>query len=164
MIDYTKNFQYLDLPPIPESLYAGIQESLKNPTLSDLPVDKYQISDTNAELKEFISDIFSDSGYPFDSVNVQLISKDLRWHVDGRRISVCTFIIQPGGDNVLTLFPDERIKIEPLRWHHLNVQRWHRVINLNPATPPRLSVCVFKEVRRPPGTPLPELKFPTIDS
>ena len=161
MIDYTKNFQYLDLPPIPESFYSDIWNDLHNPTLSDLPMDKYQISDSNEKLKKCIKEIFADSGYQFDSVNVQRISKDLKWHIDGRRISVCNFLIQSGGDNVKTLFPDEELVIEPLRWHHLNVQRWHRVIDV--AQPPRIAICVFKELRRPAGVQLPEFPTPYIN-
>lgn len=161
MIDYTKNFQYLNLPRIPQELYSDIWNDLQNPTLSDLPMDKYQISEANLKLKECIADIFAGSGYEFDSVNVQRISKDLKWHIDGRRISVCNFLIQSGGENVKTLFPDEELVIEPFKWHHLNVQRWHRVINLS--QPPRLAICVFKEVRRPPGVKLPEFPTPYIN-
>jgi hypothetical protein len=161
MIDYTKNFHYLDLKPIPESLYSDIWHDLNNPTLSDLPMDKYQISDVNDRLKDCMHDIFNGTGYQFDCVNVQRISKDLKWHIDGRRISVCNFLIQPGGENVKTLFPDEELVIEPFRWHHLNVQRWHRVINLS--QPPRLAICVFKEVRRPHDVKLPDFPTPYIN-
>ena len=136
-------FKYLDLPRIPQNLYCEIYNSIvTNPNhFSFSNVSHYKIHTVNELLDNFIRPMIPCSKL----ISVQIIRKGIPIHVDIGRTEAINYIITPGGDNVYTCFyaednREQKYKIEPERWHWLNVSIPHRVINLD--NNPRVAVTV----------------------
>ena len=143
------NIEYLDLPRIPDELIVDIYQTIRNTTLKN----RHSVpKDTDAEkhnawnsikasdrLKEFTRSIFN---FEHD-VHIFVLSGDLPVHKDNTRDVAYNYVLETGGastnfhdaDQVLT----EEHKIEPFRWHKLDVKEFHSVLI---PQPPRILVSV----------------------
>jgi hypothetical protein len=139
------NFQYIDLPPVPESLYTDVYKSLRNPSYNTTEVRRYYISEATQSIYDFISTIFEP--WMYDTVNIQLIRKDMPWHIDGRRTEVYNYLLSTGNPNVKTNYKNESIVIEPYRWHRLDTSVLHNVTGMQPGNA-RLAICVFNAINK----------------
>ena len=146
----TVNFTYIDLPPIPESLYLDIYNSLKFNT-SYSRFTHYKIVKAKKNIYNYIYSIFDPTLYVYDTVNVQKFTADSGNHIDRGRSLVYNFIIDQGNPNVKTNFfknyndilPMESHIIEPFKWHSLKVDEIHGVSGIKFGEN-RISVSVFK--------------------
>lgn len=128
--------RYLNFPQIPDSLIEETLNQLPNSrtagrifhTYSWTSIDKTRIEDW---CNQNIS-----SGLIW---GLQIIKGDLTLHVDSPTKVKISYIFETGGDNVFTEFYKDhqsnilvdRIKIDPLRWHILNVNVPHKVVGMD---------------------------------
>jgi len=123
------NFKYVHFPCLPESLILETYESiLKNPNHFSIQNNCYRLYDTNKNLKNFVEDFIPRP----TAISIHVIQGSLPIHVDIERTESYNYIIETGGDNVMTCFYQDKIlieqhKIEPRKWHWLNVSTAHNV-------------------------------------
>ena len=129
--------QYLNLPKIPNDIITQ--------AISNIPacIEKYSKPNSNYIWTDFDNknldawckkNICADIYFAF-----QIMTGDLKIHKDiGTQIKFC-YIIEPGGDNVLTTFygedsltPLDSYLIEAEKWHILKVDTYHGVTNMEP--------------------------------
>ena len=137
-------FRYLDFPALSDDLHLEIHKSyLENPNYFEFKeVKLYKIHLANKKLTEAVKCIFPDAPI----ISVQFIQDTLPIHVDIGRTEAINYLISTGGDNVYTCFYQnnqlaEKHKIEPFRWHWLDVSNPHTVINLQ-KDQPRISITI----------------------
>ena len=148
------NFEYIDLPPIPENLYPDIYASFSTPQYN-IHSSGYKICNCPTAVYDWVAKVFNPSIYEYDCVNAQEITADMFIHKDWRRKIVYNFILESGNDSVETCFYREkdpatlieRHVIESGRWHRLNVDEWHNAKGLTPGDR-RVALCVFKQANR----------------
>jgi hypothetical protein len=82
--------------------------------------------------------------------NASIIHKDK----NGVRFRL-TYLIEPGGDNVLTKFYNDdqeeidSIQIEPFRWHLFDATVFHNVVNIQPG---KLRFAITASILHMPGS------------
>lgn len=136
-----KNLEYLNLPKLPQELIPKVYESLKGINRFSIANEQYKLFEATKDLVDFTNSIF----YFKHNTAVQIIKNFLPVHTDVYRSKAFNYIIDEGGDNVMTCFYDddnnliESFHIEIHRWHRLNVCVRHNVINL---TRPRIGITV----------------------
>ena len=142
------NLKYLDLTPIPDKLIIDIYDTLKNTPIKDRHSEP---KNTDAEqypawnsfkasepLKTFIKTLFD---FEHD-VHIFYLTADIPKHKDNTRDTAYNYVIETGAATTNFYEEDtivESYKIEPLRWHYLNVSKHHSVII---PTGPRIVVSV----------------------
>ena len=144
------NVEYVNLPKIPDELIIDIYQTIRETE----PKDRHsEPKNTDAEkhnawnsikastkLKDYIKSLFD---FEIDDVHIFVLSGDLPIHKDNTRDVAYNYVLETG--NSSTNFHDddknliEEHKIEPLKWHKLNVKNYHSVI-IN--KPPRIVVSV----------------------
>jgi hypothetical protein len=130
-----QRLRYLNLPKIPEEIINRISFNFKDYTIEKT------YSDGNFNWSQSFSEEISD--WCVENVcnlnwGFQLITADLKMHIDNIVKTKLIYIIEPGGDNVLTNFYDDDFnlthsyKIMPRTWHLLKVDVYHNVVNIEP--------------------------------
>jgi hypothetical protein len=126
--------EYLDLPNIPEHLIDSIQDIIDKPMLTS-GFRYFKNKPVSNELKMWLQSVFDFEIHP----SYQFIYDGLPIHIDrGNRISAYNYLLDTGGDNVITtVYNQERIplqseKIELKRWHRINTGMLHGVYGINP--------------------------------
>jgi len=141
------NIEYLDIPPIPESLYNDIIESIKGESYIKTDVETYRICEAKQSIYDFVLPLFNKT---VDTVNIQQFTSNIPPHIDGGSADKINFIICQGNENITTHFHGKDYKesfiIEPFCWHRLNVSERHSVTGFRPGDK-RISVSVFKSLR-----------------
>ena len=145
------NFEYLELPALPPELIPEIYKSIEiNPDLFPKKCDYYTIHNGTSPLYDFVRPYFNNIGL----VQVQkfLGGYSVPIHTDQRRNSTCNYIVSTGGTDVLTNWYRPNIdneldlieshKIEPFRWHRINVTTLHNITGTI-AGQSRIALCVF---------------------
>lgn len=135
------NFKYLSYPPIPLELYQSIYDSISNGNM----LECFPVPD---EVLNFVAPLFPENY----KILTQVIYSNLPIHSDHSRLSAYNFLIDLGGDNVVTNFfdgpPDyniiENIKFEKYRWHYINTGVPHNVIGIAPGAT-RICITVYEE-------------------
>jgi hypothetical protein len=128
-------FKYLDFPAIPDYLLKTAPEHfLGEKNIFRIPTYKYYKQyEVGNELVEYLQSIIP---YPFHS-SYQVIRNGLDIHKDGARTECINYIISTGGINsALNIYNEDKQiiyseKIEPLRWHWINVGMFHNVTNID---------------------------------
>jgi len=152
------NFEYIDLPPIPEFLWPEIYLAIDNNQSYSTPTcTTYSICEATKNLYDFVSTIFDPEIYTYNMVNVQQFIDNGIKHIDSRRNLTYNFLIDQGNPTVTTNWyrdqadtvPYESHVIEPLRWHRLKVDGYHQVAGFRPGDR-RLAVCVFESFKHTP--------------
>jgi hypothetical protein len=130
-------FHYVNLPKIPNEILKQINydfSSYNNKTVAHN--GNYRWTDSHNKI---INDwcqrnICKEMYWAF-----QIISGDLSIHKDKGTKTKFIYLLEAGGDNVITEFYDEdktsviqSVVIEPYRWHVLKVDSFHCVKNINP--------------------------------
>ena len=136
---YTPRYiQYVNLPQIPEEILDRISRNFdeyrKSPGTQINP-DTYWWSDSfNEEINQWgQQNICADMYFAF-----QAAAGDLRVHKDHQTKIKLSYLLDCGGDNVLTEFFDDQNNklasycIEPNRWHIFKADTAHQVINTSP--------------------------------
>jgi hypothetical protein len=143
------NLEYLELIPVPDDLIADIYDTIKNTPIKDRHAEP---KNTDAEqypawnsfkasdrLKTFIKTLFD---FEHD-VHIFYLTADIPAHKDNTRDTAYNYVIETGNANTNFYTSDgillEEHKIEPLRWHKLNVSQHHAVLIPNG---PRILVSV----------------------
>jgi hypothetical protein len=129
--------QYIHLPTIPQDIVA---EAVANiPLHLDRSIryanDNYRWSDfDNTRLDAWCkSNICQDIYFAF-----QLMTGDLSMHKDNVTKTKFNYLIQTGGDSVITTFYNndkemiESYSVETNRWHIIKVDTYHGVSNVQP--------------------------------
>lgn len=128
------NFEYLDLPKLPEELIKEVYFSIEiNPnTFHHFGYEKFAFHQGTKKLYEFTRSIFD-----FDHlVNVLVLRDGFYIHTDVNRNLAYNYIIEPGGPAVATNFHYPEIQkmesyvIKPHRWHRLRVDVKHNVTGI----------------------------------
>lgn len=143
------NVEYLDLPKIPEDLIVDIYQTIRNTA----PKERHSVpKETDAEKHNAWNSIkaseklkaFTRSLFDFEhDVHIFVLSGDLPVHKDNTRDVAYNYVLETG--NASTNFHDadqvliEENKIEPFRWHKLDVKEFHSVLI---PEPPRVLVSV----------------------
>lgn len=143
------NVEYLDLPKIPEELIVDIYQTIRN----TVPKDRHSVPEgTDAEKHNAWNSIkasdklkaFTRSVFDFEhDVHIFVLSGDLPVHKDNTRDVAYNYVLETG--NASTNFHDadqiliEENKIDPFRWHKLDVKEFHSVLI---PQPPRVLVSV----------------------
>jgi hypothetical protein len=127
-------FEYIDsLPKIPSDLISEvIKSAIVNENIFFFQYyENYKVYHATDDLKKFIEPFFKNHG-----IFVHVMKNNLKIHKDvGRKIAF-NYIIDNGGTDVETCFYNnslkliQKIKIEKNRWHKMNVEVLHNVINL----------------------------------
>ena len=154
--------EYLDLPHIPGSLVEGYDVILNHPAFQNAhntatTRDFYTTRRIQKELDNWLR-YCPDIDWPWKqfrhlNAQYQILSNTVPIHKDSGRSTAYNYILYPGGDNVVTNIYDndfnviESLRIEPFRWHKLNVLKYHNVANLDPNLT-RISVTVNKTIGR----------------
>jgi len=140
-------FRYMDMiPKLSDNLLSEIQESIeenKNWFFKE-DYEYYQRHEATLKLREWSAIIFH--RIKNRKTCVQVVHEGIHIHKDIARVSTYNYLIDAGGNNVETCFYDDNfsliksIKIEPFRWHKLDVSVNHNVINIQR---PRIALTVF---------------------
>ena len=143
------NLYYYDFPRLPDDMIEEVYKSLKGVDIYPYPLDEYQSFAATQPLQEYTKNLFDFS----HNTLVQIIKDNLGLHKDLGRKRAYNYIIEPGGDNVLTCWHDEEKNlieshcINVHRWHKLNVDVFHSVENV---TRPRISITINDKAEMPP--------------
>ena len=133
--------KYLDIPK--PSTYLKLEEVKKIPNIFQFPDEEhfYSIHECEQKLMVELKQLFPNcSSYIY-----HCIGDGLPIHRDIDRNIAFNFIINPGGENVETVWYDDdyneiyRECIEPNRWHQIKVDGLHTVKGI---TNKRLSITV----------------------
>lgn len=129
-------FRYVNLPKIPNEILNQINFDFSSYDAKFIGSNgNYQWSDSHNKI---INDwcqqnICSEMYWAF-----QIISGDMPIHKDNGTKTKFVYLLQTGGDNVVTEFYDEdktnvlqSVIIEPHRWHILKVDNFHGVRNVD---------------------------------
>jgi len=143
------NVEYLDFPRIPDELIVDIYQTIRNTPAynrhsepKNTDAEKHNAWNSikaSDKLKEFTKSIFD---FEHD-VHIFMLSGDLPVHKDNARDTAYNYVLETG--NASTNFHDEdkvlveENKIEPFKWHKLDVKQFHSVLIPNP---PRVLVSV----------------------
>ena len=143
-------FEYLNyLPVLPKNFEKWVFKSMEGVDLFHTKNDVYKIFDADYNLKNFLKDFFDLNVY---NIRVQSIYSDSIIHIDNNRTEAINYIVSSGGDNVITSFYDEDLKlleeivIKPQKWHKLKVDTRHSVRNI--LSPPRVAITVHIPIKR----------------
>jgi hypothetical protein len=126
-MDYIK---YVNWPKVPDSILNNIPKNDSNYQIK-FNYSTFNWSESNnEELDKWCKQIISkDLYYAFS-----LTKGDLLLHKDVHTILKLNYVINPGGENVVTRFWDDNKKdllaeyvIEPHRWHIFNSNTFHSV-------------------------------------
>lgn len=122
--------KYLNLPKIPELLkYICIEELSKGPTKMHMLQNYKWTKASYSRLETWLEDNIA----PDLIWGIQVIDGNLAKHQDTPTTVKITYIFDEGGSDVFTYFYNnkneiiEKIKIEPFRWHIINVNVPHSV-------------------------------------
>jgi len=141
-------FVYLNLPCLPKELIADLSDIMSRPNNFLGRSENYTLhSILNQRLYNEITNIF-----PFKiKASYHVLKKHVVIHKDINRVDAFNYIIEAG--NATTTFYDNDKKtilfeknIEPLRWHYLNVSKFHGVTNIERV---RLAITVTPLVEDP---------------
>ena len=133
------------LPTIPKELIEDLSSIIDKSNLFDgeAQEEQYASYPVSQELYDFIQQHFE---YPV-IVRYQVIQENLKIHVDKDVEEKYNYIIEAGGNNVITLwhrskFPKSiyaKLNAQPNTWYLLNVKFPHSVQNVEK---PRISITV----------------------
>lgn len=135
------NLQYLNLSKLPDDMISEVYKSLDGDDIYPYPIDNYKSFAATQLLQEYTKRLFNFN----HNTLVQLIKGHLDIHKDLYRTRAYNYIIEPGGDNVLTCFYDNQKNlieshcIKTHSWHKLTVDIFHNVENL---TAPRIAITI----------------------
>lgn len=129
--------EYIDLPAIPDEWLLSLEEIKKLPSFSPIALETHNLYYLRKVTDERIINLLQPH-LDFDISNslfYQYIGKQLGSHIDYGRKTVINYIINTGGENVVTkwfsgtdvIFQDI---IEEKRWHKITVDIPHSVDNI----------------------------------
>ena len=130
-------FRYINLPKIPNEILNQLNYDFSSyADKTNAHEGNYRWSDShNKMINDWCQqNICNDMYWAF-----QIISGDLPIHKDNVTKNKFIYLIETGGDNVITEFYDEdkttvlqSVIIETHRWHMLKVDTFHGVRNIDP--------------------------------
>lgn len=135
------NFWFVSLPVIPQNLLDTLTVSAEHDPVqrthaNGFKTGRYNVHMLDPLVVEWLSDVLE---IKHVRARVQVISsKGMNIHKDVGRTFALNYIIDPGGDNVLTHFYDqskeliESIHIPSKTFHMLRTQVYHSVSGLDP--------------------------------
>lgn len=136
-------FEYVNNISIPDfNIIQAARKSCSEDHLSRF--ERYFLFRCNDDLRDYLKKEFPKTF----SFGVQKILNGQKIHIDHKRNTVYNFIIETGGSDVTTCFWSDlqgsellkEVKIEPMRWHKLNVTIPHSVKNI---TAERIAITVW---------------------
>jgi hypothetical protein len=146
-------YKELDFPKISDLYTSYNEDFLKNNFQDISPYPEYseyrlyRINDNSIE--KFLQPYFS-----FDLTNMircQVIKKNIIIHKDVNREIVYNYILDCGGNDVLTVWYDEdkttellNVKIPKNTWHVMDVTKFHTVKNI---TETRIALTIFQSTK-----------------
>ena len=120
--------EYLDLPTIPDEWLPSLEEIKQLPSYSPPALEELNLYYLRQLTDERIIKLlqphfdFNITGHIF----YQYIGKDLGIHTDFGRKTAHNYIIELGGDNVITKWYDENDQV--IEQHIIEKKRWHKLI------------------------------------
>ena len=128
-------YEYKEFPSIPENLLESPDAVINKSTEGMHSAFKfnpfYQTRNAVPELTEWASQIIKQ---PF-SIKYQIINEGIPIHKDFGRFTALNYILDTGGDNVLTNFYDnnkvlvDSVCFPPKKWHIIRTDMYHNVTN-----------------------------------
>jgi len=126
-------FWILNIPKIPEHLILPLEETLELENIFEGDSDNYTIHNVQKELKEYLQPLFPN----YSLFRYQTMINEIPVHVDGSRDFAINYIIDPGGDNVHTVWYEEDritstqdVKFPAQQWHEIQVNLYHNVTGI----------------------------------
>ena len=144
------NFEYVDsLPNLSQDLIAEIYDATNSSNFwMNKKSDVYSVYPGTEKIYKFVRSFFTESHV----ASIQVITNTLGPHKDKGRSLVYNYIIDCGGEDIYTTFYTtddegnyieiESHKIEPYRWHRLNVDIPHSVSTITEKNK-RISLSVY---------------------
>lgn len=138
------DIEYIDLPQIPKELfsdeYTNLVDMLKTKqTFATLERDYFKTRIVSWNLRSWILNEFRIRDIKVRGLVVyQYVYDNIPKHKDVGRTVAYNYILHPGGDQVHTNVYDDNkelltsVKIEPFKWHKLDVSKYHDVSNIVP--------------------------------
>jgi hypothetical protein len=128
-----KYYRYINLPRIPQSIIDQINFNFSEYELK-FTSGVYTWSDSfNEPINQWCQQNICDEMY----WAFQIIRGDLNVHKDNGTLTKFCYLLDTGGDNVITNFFDDdkttvldSVVLEPHRWHVLKVDSFHNVKNI----------------------------------
>jgi hypothetical protein len=146
-----KYIEYIDLPSVPAHLLESVQDIINKPIRTDS--SSYAFFKTRyieGELKSWLQSIFD---WKIDP-QYQLVYNGISIHRDGgNRVSAYNYLLDTGGDNVITSVFDnnhnilQSEKLELKRWHYINTGMLHSVHGIHP-NHARVAITIGSNVPR----------------
>lgn len=126
-------FWILNIPKIPEHLILPLEEILELENVFEGDSNNYTVHDVQKELKEYLQPLFPN----YRKFRYQTMTGDIPVHVDNSRDFAINYIIDPGGDNVHTVWyeedritPTQDAKFPAQQWHEIQVNLYHNVTGI----------------------------------
>jgi hypothetical protein len=126
----SRYIQYFKLPPVPVDIINAIKLDPNHYTKKESGVTYRWTDQDNAELNQWGQKHICDEMY----FALQFFEKPNTLHKDTGTHTKLNYVISPGGPNILTEFYDDdrttqlaSYHIEPLRWHVLKADTFHRI-------------------------------------
>ena len=139
------NFEYIDLPKLPQEIIDDIFNTINECKLIDVPANEkyptWQSFRPSKHVRDYIVNLINNDGvYVLEhDVHISFLNGNLPIHNDTCRDTAFNYVIQSGGKTMTNFWSDDmQIKteahnIEEHRWHRLNVKKNHSVdIEVNP--------------------------------
>lgn len=131
--------RYLNFPQIPSILTEEVVDQLSDGKKASRIFQTYSWTNINkTKIEDWCNENISENLI----WGLQVITGDLRLHRDHPTKTKVSYILETGGDNVVTEFYKDfneepsnilhAIKIEAQRWHILNVDLPHKVVGIEP--------------------------------
>lgn len=139
------NFEYLDLPRLPQHIIDDIYNTIEECKLTSVPLNEkyptWQSFRPSKNVRDHIINLINtDAEHVLEhDVHISFLNGNLPIHNDTCRDTAFNYVIQPGGKTMTNFWSDdmqvkiEEHNIEEHRWHKLNVKKNHSVdIETNP--------------------------------
>lgn len=153
--------EYIDSLPKLNLDYEKVNQALSGKNLHHVPDNIYYgIFEPYTEIGNLGKELF---GETYQTRLHAMWQSHLPVHKDTNRKFAYNYIIDPGGDNVITRFFDDNMKIveeyviEPNRWHKMDVTGFHGVFNM---TRTRTAITVYPVERTYHAPPIVEFEYP----
>lgn len=142
------NFEYLDIPSLPEHLVASVYASMLSENVSMQNSSNYFYHKVSDDIDSWIRE---NVNLPIHMIRVQKMTGDINPHIDNNpKLDRVNYLIEDGGSAITSFYKckpgyyrkqegfipkqllllTESYKIETRRWHRLNVSNIHGVTEI----------------------------------
>lgn len=126
-------YRYLEMPSVPSHLILPVEQVLELENIFGGHTDNYTIHEVQPELREYLQVLFPN----YTKFRYQTLKQEIPVHKDRGRNTAINYIIDPGGEDVRTVWyeedyttPTHDVQLNSKRWHELQVDIYHSVTGI----------------------------------